>query len=57
MKDFMKNDLYLGDEVVFMSTEYNGLKNGYICKIGESKITIRSGERKFNRFPDKTCKI
>lgn len=40
MKDFLGNELFVGDEVVFMDVKCKTMKKGIIYKISEKKVTI-----------------
>jgi hypothetical protein len=39
-KDFLGNELNIGDKVVFMQIGYRGLMEGVITKLSEKKATI-----------------
>lgn len=39
--DYMKNELQVGDEVIFMNINYRDFNKGIIKKISPKKVTIR----------------
>ena len=48
MKDFIGNDLRIGDRVVFADFRYNyaNLKLGIVIRATEQQVTLDNGERK-----------
>ena len=52
MKDFRKQELKIGDEVIYMDTSYKRLYIGFVCNIGEHKVTIMQDHGvKTSRYP------
>ena len=49
-KDYLGNELLVGDEVVFMQLNYRGLMKGVISKISPKKVTI-------SHKPTNTCSV
>jgi hypothetical protein len=58
VKDFLGNELAVGDDVVFMSTSYAQLRKGTIIKINKVKCTIQGfgGEPEL-RTPDRIFRV
>ena len=56
MKDFLGNELSVGDAIVYMRVGCRTLKKGKIKAIGKVKITIQNNCAKF-QFPQQVVKI
>ena len=51
-KDFLKNDIFVGDEVVFMELNYRNLLKGTVVRITPQMVVIEyydSGFSKMNK--------
>lgn len=58
MKDFLGNNLEVGDEVVFMCLGYRELRKGIISKMTDKTIFIECGRLKpFKQTPSQIIKI
>lgn len=63
MKDFLRNELNIGDRVVFMTVQYRYLQIGTILRMGSSKLTIEGrdtdGKTKgtYIQFPYQVMKL
>jgi phage gp45-like len=62
MKDFLGNDLKIGDDVVFVQLGYRNLLKGKIAKITEKTILIHHDKTntcstKTKQFPEQVIKI
>lgn len=61
-KDFLGNDLFVGDEVVFMQIRYRGLMKGRIKSLSNKKAIIEHektnvGSQESIQFHDQIIKI
>lgn len=57
MKDFLGNELNVGDKVVYVRRNYRDLATGEVVSIGPKKVTIT--EKEFGqtyRFPSQVVK-
>jgi len=57
MKDFLGNELHVGDEVVYKSILIGNLNRGIITKIKGKVITIKKGMFSSHQFADQIVKI
>jgi hypothetical protein len=63
MKDFLGQELQIGDDVVFMQINYRNFLRGKIKKLSDKKATIshrqagRSGHEQSIQFYDQIIKI
>lgn len=44
-KDYLKNEINVGDSVVFIENEYRYFRKGIITKIGKAMVTIEYGNQ------------
>lgn len=61
-KDYLGNDLFVGDEVVFMQIRYRGLMKGVIKALSPQKATITHnktnlGSTESIQFHDQIIKV
>lgn len=62
MKDFLGNELFVGDEIVFVQLSYRNLLKGIIKEITPKTILISHAETntcgiETKQFPDQVVKI
>lgn len=59
MKDFLFQDLKIGDSVVFMNLKYKNLERGTIVKFTPQKVVISYHDNKdeIYQHPDQMVKI
>lgn len=45
MKDFIGNEVTVGDKVVFIEPDYHNLTFGTVCKINPKSVTVEYNHR------------